>query len=56
MKEIKSELGARRKRRRFYGPHQSVRDGAMTTALLLGIMAKTGKKLSELVENNRQYF
>jgi phosphomannomutase/phosphoglucomutase len=40
----------------FYGPHQVVRDGAMTTALILRIMAKTGKKLSELVAEQPQYF
>jgi phosphomannomutase/phosphoglucomutase len=33
----------------MYGPHHPVRDGSMTMALILGIMAKEGKALSELV-------
>ncbi len=40
----------------FYGPHQAVRDGAMTTALILDIMAESGKKLSELIAEEPQYF
>jgi phosphomannomutase/phosphoglucomutase len=34
----------------MYGPHQSVRDGAMTAALVLEILARTGKKLSQLFD------
>ncbi|XES76853.1 MAG: phosphoglucosamine mutase [Candidatus Bathyarchaeia archaeon] len=56
MKEINSKLGGEENGGVFYGPHQSVRDGAMTTALLLDIMAKTGQKLSTLVEEQPQYF
>ncbi|MCW4018451.1 MAG: phosphoglucosamine mutase [Candidatus Bathyarchaeota archaeon] len=56
MKEINSKLGGEENGGVFYGPHQSVRDGAMTTALILDIMAKTGKKLSELVAEQPQYF
>ncbi|MDR2203374.1 MAG: phosphoglucosamine mutase [Nitrososphaerota archaeon] len=56
MKEINSKIGGEENGGVFYGPHQSVRDGAMTTALLLEIMAKTGKKLSELVAEQPQYF
>jgi phosphomannomutase/phosphoglucomutase len=56
MKEINAELGGEENGGVFYGPHQAVRDGAMTTALLLEIMAKTGKKLSELVAEQPQYF
>ena len=56
MKEVKSKLGGEENGGVFYGPHQAVRDGAMTTALILGIMAKTGKKLSELVAEQPQYF
>jgi phosphomannomutase/phosphoglucomutase len=33
----------------MYGPHHPVRDGSMTMALVLGIMAGEGKSLSELV-------
>jgi phosphomannomutase/phosphoglucomutase len=56
MKEIKSKLGGEENGGIFYGPHQAVRDGAMTTSLLLEIMAETGKKLSELVAEQPQYF
>ncbi len=56
MKEVEAKLGGEENGGVFYGPHQAVRDGAMTTALLLGIMAKTGKKLSELVAEQPQYF
>jgi len=56
MKEVNAMLGGEENGGVFYGPHQAVRDGAMTTALLLEIMAKTGKKLSELVAEQPQYF
>jgi phosphomannomutase/phosphoglucomutase len=56
MKEINAKLGGEENGGVFYGPHQAVRDGAMTTALLLDIIAKTGKKLSELVAEQPQYF
>ncbi|MBN1358468.1 phosphoglucosamine mutase [Candidatus Bathyarchaeota archaeon] len=56
MKEVKAKLGGEENGGVFYGPHQAVRDGAMTTALILGIMAKTGKKLSELISEQPQYF
>ena len=56
MKELNAKLGGEENGGVFYGPHQAVRDGAMTTALLLNIMAETGKKLSELVAEQPQYF
>jgi phosphomannomutase/phosphoglucomutase len=56
MKEVKAKLGGEENGGVFYGLHQAVRDGAMTTALILGIMAKTGKKLSALVAEQPQYF
>ncbi len=56
MKEIHAKLGGEENGGVFYGPHQAVRDGAMTTALILSIMAKTGKRLSELVAEQPQYF
>lgn len=56
MKELNVKLGGEENGGVFYGPHQAVRDGAMTTALLLEIMADTGKKLSELVAEQPQYF
>jgi phosphomannomutase/phosphoglucomutase len=56
MKEVNAKLGGEENGGVFYGPHQAVRDGAMTTVLILGIMAKTGKKLSELIAEQPQYF
>jgi phosphomannomutase/phosphoglucomutase len=56
MKEIKAKLGGEENGGVFYGPHQAVRDGAMTTAIILDIMAKTGQKLSKLVAEQPQYF
>jgi phosphomannomutase/phosphoglucomutase len=56
MKEVNSKLGGEENGGIFYGPHQAVRDGAMTTALLLDIMADTGQKLSALVAEQPQYF
>ena len=56
MKELNAKLGGEENGGIFYGPHQAVRDGAMTTALLLNIMAETGVKLSKLVAEQPQYF
>jgi phosphomannomutase / phosphoglucomutase len=56
MKEVNAKLGGEENGGVFYGPHQAVRDGAMTTALLLDIMAETGKSLSQLVAEQPQYF
>jgi phosphomannomutase/phosphoglucomutase len=56
MKELGAKLGGEENGGIFYGPHQAVRDGAMTTALLLNIMAETGKSLAELVAEEPQYF
>jgi phosphomannomutase/phosphoglucomutase len=39
----------------FYGPHQSVRDGAMSAALMLNVLAESGKPLSKLVEELPKY-
>jgi phosphomannomutase/phosphoglucomutase len=56
MKEINARLGGEENGGVFYGPHQAVRDGAMTAALVLKIMAETGKKLSKLIAEQPQYF
>jgi len=56
MKGLKAKLGGEENGGIFYGPHQPVRDGAMTTALILNIMARTGKKLSTLIEELPEYF
>jgi len=56
MKKLKAKLAGEENGGVFYGPHQAVRDGTMTTALILEIMAKTGKKLSTLISEQPQYF
>ncbi|NWG10597.1 phosphoglucosamine mutase [Candidatus Bathyarchaeota archaeon] len=56
MKKMKTKLGGEENGGIFYGPHQSVRDGAMATALVLNIMAKTNKKLSQLIGELPKYF
>jgi phosphomannomutase/phosphoglucomutase len=56
MKKVKAKLGGEENGGIFYGPHQAVRDGAMATALILGIMAKTSEKLSKLLGELPKYF
>jgi phosphomannomutase/phosphoglucomutase len=56
MKELNAKLGGEENGGVFYGPHQAVRDGAMTTALILNIMAETGNRLTELIGEKPQYF
>ncbi len=56
MKKLNAKLGGEENGGVFYAPHQPVRDGAMTTALILGIMAKTDKKLSELLAELPLYY
>ncbi len=55
MKKAKAKLGGEENGGVFYGPHQLVRDGTMTVALILDIMAKTDEKLSRLLDNLPQY-
>lgn len=56
MKNLKAKLGGEENGGIFYGPHQAVRDGAMATALMLDIMARTGKRLSGLLGELPKYF
>ena len=56
MKELDAKLGGEENGGVFYGPHQAVRDGAMTTTLLLNIMAQTGQTLAQLVGEQPKYF
>jgi len=56
MKKLRTKLGGEENGGVFYGPHQPVRDGAMTSALILNIMAKTRKKLSRLIVELPRYF
>jgi len=56
MKKLGAKLGGEENGGIFYGLHQSVRDGAMATALILDILAKTGKKISKLLDELPKYF
>jgi len=56
MKKLKAKLGGEENGGIFYGPHQPVRDGAMSTALILDIMARTGQKLSKLLGELPVYY
>jgi phosphomannomutase/phosphoglucomutase len=56
MKKLSAKLGGEENGGIFYGLHQSVRDGAMATALILDIMTKTGEKLSKLLGELPKYF
>jgi len=56
MKKLKAKLGGEENGGIFYGPHQSVRDGAMATALILNIMAESKEKLSKLLGELPTYF
>jgi phosphomannomutase/phosphoglucomutase len=56
MKQLKAKLGGEENGGVFYGPHQPVRDGAMTTALILDIMARTGRRLSHLLNELPRYY
>jgi phosphomannomutase/phosphoglucomutase len=56
MKKVNAKLGGEENGGIFYAPHQPVRDGAMTTALILDIMAKTGRKLSQLLADLPRYY
>jgi phosphomannomutase/phosphoglucomutase len=55
LEEIGAELGGEENGGVFYPPHQSVRDGAMTAAQVVEIMAVEKKKLSELVSELPHY-
>ena len=55
MKKLKAKLGGEENGGIFYGPHNAVRDGSMAAALILDIMAETGKKLSKLLGELPEY-
>jgi phosphomannomutase/phosphoglucomutase len=54
--EIGAELGGEENGGVFYPPHQSVRDGSMTTAQIVEIMALEKKSLSQLVNELPEYY
>jgi phosphomannomutase/phosphoglucomutase len=55
VKDIGAELGGEENGGVFYPPHQPVRDGPMTAALIVEIMAAEGKSLSGLVGELPKY-
>ncbi len=56
LEEIDADLGGEENGGVFYPPHQSVRDGAMTAAQIVEIMAGEEKTLSQLVEELPIYY
>jgi phosphomannomutase/phosphoglucomutase len=54
--ETGAELGGEENGGVFYPPHQSVRDGAMTAAQVIEIMAVERKRLTELVAELPSYY
>ena len=56
MKKLNAKLGGEENGGIFYGPHQSVRDGGMATALILNLMAETNEKLSKMLNELPKYF
>ncbi|UCC33952.1 MAG: phosphoglucosamine mutase [Candidatus Bathyarchaeota archaeon] len=56
MKKTRTKLGGEENGGVFYGPHQPVRDGAMTIALILEIMARSNRKLSKLLNDLPRYY
>jgi len=56
IEEIGAELGGEENGGVFYPPHQPVRDGAMTAAQVVEIMAVEKKNLSELVSELPYYY
>ncbi len=55
LEEIDADLGGEENGGVFYPPHQSVRDGAMTSAQIVEIMAREEKTLSQLVKELPSY-
>jgi phosphomannomutase/phosphoglucomutase len=56
MLKMKAKLGGEENGGVFYAPHHPVRDSAMTTILILNIMVRTGKRLSELLRELPTYY
>lgn len=54
--EINGDMGGEENGGVFYPPHQPVRDGAMTAAQIVEIVALEGKTLSQLVGELPEYF
>jgi phosphomannomutase/phosphoglucomutase len=55
MKEMGADVGFEDNGGFFYTPHQPVRDGALAAAMMLEVLAKSGKPLSKLIEDLPKY-
>jgi len=55
MKELGAEVGFEDNGGFFYAPHQPVRDGALAAAMMLEVLANSGKPLSKLIEALPRY-
>lgn len=55
MIDQRARLGGEENGGIIYGDHQYCRDGAMTVGIILDIMAKKGKKLSEIIGDIPEY-
>ena len=56
MMELQAKLGGEENGGIFYGPHQPVRDGPMSTALILQILAEERRPLSALMDELPRYY
>ena len=56
LEEIEGDLGGEENGGVFYPPHQSVRDGPMTVAQIVEIMAIEQKPLSQLIDELPEYY
>ncbi|RLI37493.1 phosphoglucosamine mutase [Candidatus Bathyarchaeota archaeon] len=56
MMEIGSKLGGEENGGIFFGPHQPVRDGPMSTALMLQVMVEEQRPLSALMDELPRYY
>ncbi|RLI11976.1 phosphoglucosamine mutase [Candidatus Bathyarchaeota archaeon] len=56
MMEIGAKLGGEENGGIFFGPHQPVRDGPMSTALMLHILAEERRPLSALMDELPRYY
>ncbi len=55
MQKLKANLGGEENGGIFYGPHQPVRDGCMSTALVIDMIAQEATKFSKLVSDLPSY-
>ncbi|EQD26934.1 phosphoglucomutase/phosphomannomutase, partial [mine drainage metagenome] len=53
--DLKAKIGGEENGGVIYSAHQLCRDGAMTAALVLQLMAKTGTSISDLIAELPQY-